>query len=176
MKTWHVLLFALTAIVLFATASWVRLGERASVLESDLVRLGTIELTNYRGEVVSLVSFVGKPLVINAWAVWCPFCKKELPDFATLQAEFPEIVVIAIDRGEPLEKAKGYTDELGISDAMTFLMDYDDAFYRSIGGFSMPETLFVGREGDIIFHKRGPMTLEEMREAVRSHLNIVWKQ
>lgn len=39
-----------------------------------------------------------------------------------------------------------------------------------IGGFLMPETIFVDSGGHIVFHKRGPMTLEEMRETVKKYL------
>ena len=47
---------------------------------------------------------------------------------------------------------------------MIFLLDSSDSFYRSIGGFTMPETLFVDGGGNILLHKRGPMTLDEMRQ------------
>lgn len=136
---------------------------------NDLERLSEFALTDYEGKVVHLADFTGKPLVVNTWAAWCPFCRKELPDFATLQKEFPSIVVIAIDRAEPLSSAKGYTDELGISDKMFFLLDSSDDFYKNIGGFSMPETIFVDSSGAIVFHKRGPMTLDEMRQAVAQY-------
>lgn len=134
-------------------------------IQSDFDKLADVTLTDYGGNEVSLEEFRGRPLVINSWAVWCPFCVKELTDFAKLQQEFGEdIVVIAIDRQEPLAKAKGFTDELGITEQMLFLLDASDSFYKSIGGFSMPETIFVNSEGDIIVHKRGPMELDEMRE------------
>lgn len=134
---------------------------------SDFDRFASASLTNYEGNAVSLEEFQGIPLVINSWAVWCPFCVKELSDFAELQKEFgDQITVIAIDRQEPLAKAKGFTDELGITDDMLFLLDPSDSFYKSIGGFSMPETIFVNSVGEIVVHKRGPMELEEMREHV----------
>lgn len=133
----------------------------------DFDRFASASLTNYEGDDVSLEEFRGAPLVINSWAVWCPFCVKELSDFAELQKEFgDQITVIAIDRQEPLAKAKGFTDELGITDDMLFLLDPSDSFYKSIGGFSMPETIFVNSAGEIVVHKRGPMELEEMREHV----------
>lgn len=134
---------------------------------NDFAKFADITLTDYQEESVSLRKFQGQPLVINSWAVWCPFCRKELPDFARLQQEFgDQITVIAIDRQESLEKAKGYTDELGITDEMLFLLDPSDDFYKTIGGFSMPETVFVNSAGEIVVHKRGPMELEEMRERV----------
>lgn len=146
--------------------------ESEKAAESDFDRFSDIELTDYDGNEVTLEQFRGQPLVINSWAVWCPFCKDELPDFAILQEEFEgEVTVIAIDRQEPLEKAKGFTDELGITDEMTWLLDSSDAFYRSIGGFSMPETIFVNGAGEIVVHKRGPMELEEMREHTQKLLN-----
>lgn len=78
-----------------------------------------------------------------------------------------QILIIAVDRQEPLEVAKKYTDEVGVTNELTFVLDPDDSFYRSIGGFSMPETIFVSREGIIKIHKRGQMSLEEIREKIR---------
>jgi len=132
---------------------------------SDFDRLIALSFTDYEGNAVSLSNFAGKPVVINSWAVWCPFCRQELPDFAALQKEFgDQVTVIAIDRQEPLQKAMEYTDGLGISGDMLFLLDRNDSFYRAIGGFSMPETIFVSGTGDIVVHKRGPMDLAEIRQ------------
>lgn len=134
------------------------------ISRSDFDQFASASFVDYSGNKVSLEEFRGKPLVINSWAVWCPFCVKELPTFAELQKEFGDkIIVIAIDRQEPLVKAKGFTDKLGITDDMMFLLDSSDSFYKSIGGFSMPETIFVNGAGKIVVHKRGPMELDEMR-------------
>jgi thiol-disulfide isomerase/thioredoxin len=166
-------IIGLGLVVIVGAFIFVSTSRNANTNEStnDFDVFASIALTDHDGNSDSLERFRGKPLVINSWAVWCPFCRQELPDFAALQKEFGEAVaVIAIDRGEPLEKAKGYTDELGITNDMVFLLDPSDAFYKAIGGFSMPETIFVNADGDIVFHKRGPMTLEEMREAVNQYL------
>lgn len=128
-------------------------------------------LKDYNGNEIELEDLQGKILVINSWAVWCPFCREELSDFIKLQQEFQEeIIVIAINRAESLEKGKGFTDSIGITDEIIFLLDPSDSFYASIGGFSMPETLFVDRQGNIKIHKRGPMQFEEMKEKIISLL------
>ena len=115
--------------------------------------------------------FRGKAVVVNAWASWCPFCAEELVDFAALQEEFGDkIAVIAIDRAEPLETTKNFSDKNGVTDKMIFLLDPGDSFYQSIGGFSMPETIFVDKDGLIRDHKRGPMKLEEMRRRTETIL------
>lgn len=125
-------------------------------------------LQDYSGKTISFVDFAGKPMVINSWAAWCPFCRKELVDFATAKKEFgDDVVIVAIDRAESLETAKKYTDELGVTNNMVFLLDPSDSFYQSIGGFSMPETIFVNKNGNIAEHKRGPMDIKEIKQKIQ---------
>lgn len=135
---------------------------------SVLYELRDFLYPNYDGNLVVSDVLIGKVGVVNSWATWCPFCVDELSDFAKLQEEFPDdVVVIAINRKESAQVAKGFTDSLGISDKMFFLLDKGDSFYtRVIGGIGMPETVFVDREGNVVIHKRGPMEFNEMKEKV----------
>ncbi len=138
---------------------------------SPASRVFDLSFTDYDGQPVKLADFKGKPLVVNAWASWCPFCVKELRDFVSLQGELgDQATIIAIDRAESQKQAKGYTDNVGITNKLMFLLDPNDSFYQAIGGFSMPETIFVNREGEVVFQKRGPMDLEEMRQRVKQIL------
>lgn len=131
-------------------------------------QLVQLELTDYNYKLVTLADFVGKPLVINSWAAWCPFCVQELVDFAKIQQEFKDkVVIIAINRAETLAAAKKFTDKAGVTDALIFLLDPADSFYRAIGGFAMPETIFIDRNGNIREHKRGPMDITEIRQKVQ---------
>lgn len=137
--------------------------------EKDLVP--DLTFKDFNGNDVSLRDFQGKPIVVNSWAAWCPFCVNELPDFAEVQKEFgDEIVIIAIDRAESLALSKSYTDDLGVTDDILFVLDPKDTFYRAINGFSMPETLFVDADGVVRDHKRGPMTADEIRERLQKIL------
>lgn len=129
-------------------------------------------LERYDGQTVRLQSLFGKPMVINVWASWCPFCFKELPDLALAQAEFiNQVVMVAINRAEEVAMAKRFTDNLGISNNLVFLLDPQDMFYKAIGGFSMPETIFVDKEGFIREHRRGPVDVNELRRRIQEMLN-----
>lgn len=140
--------------------------------EEKFDQVPAFTLNDWNGNEVSLSDFKGKPLIINSWAVWCPFCLDELPDFAKLQEEMGDrIIIIAIDRAESTARQKKFTDELEVTGKLLFLNDPSDSFYKSIGGFSMPETLFVDKDGNILIHKRGPMKFNEMKEKVNSILN-----
>jgi len=141
--------------------------------EPTFTAMPELTLKDYSGNTVALADFKGTPLVINSWAVWCPFCLRELPDFAEVQKEFGEqVIIIAIDRVESLKTAKSYTDDLGITDDLIFLLDSKDEFYRSIGGFSMPETIFVDSNGIIKEHKRGFMRIEDIRQKINNLLSL----
>jgi thiol-disulfide isomerase/thioredoxin len=141
------------------------------VAKGSLGNIPDLAFEDYSGKIVRLADFAGTPLVLNAWAAWCPFCREELPDFAAAQKEFGDkVVIVAINRQESVKTAKSYTDAQGTSDGLVFLMDPKDSFYRAIGGFSMPETLFINAAGETVYHKRGPMRLEEIREKINDIL------
>jgi cytochrome c biogenesis protein CcmG, thiol:disulfide interchange protein DsbE len=145
--------------------------ETENSTQGKLDKAPDFTLKDYNGIEVSLADFRGTPVIVNAWAAWCPFCKEELPDFAALQKEFEgQVVVIAIDRQESLETAKEFTDSYGISEDLIYLLDPRDSFYKSIGAFAMPETIFVDEEGNIREHIRGPINLEQMREKTEALL------
>lgn len=178
MKTFLIVI----VVVILAVAGWLfvfKTGQRqngSSVITVVPEKTSTIvtsekapdfHLQDYSGKIVSLSDFTGKSIVINSWASWCPFCRQELSDFATAQKEFiDKTVIIAVDRAESLSVAKGYTDKQRTTNNLIFLLDPLDSFYQSIGGFSMPETIFVNKNGEIVVHKRGPMEIQEIREKI----------
>lgn len=124
-------------------------------------------LQDYLEKYRAFSEFAGMPLIINLWSSDAPFSAEELLDLATTQNEFGDrLIVIAINRGESLDAAKSFTDRLGISSRVFFLLDPKDSFYKAIGGFTMPETLFVDRNGNIVDHKRGHMKLPEIRQRI----------
>jgi len=161
-------------ILIVGGVGWLTISSRnaseESTRQTQFEKAPDFALQDYDGKIVKFTDFAGKPLVINSWAAWCPFCRKELVDFAAAQKEFgDDVTIIAIDRAESRETAKKYTDELGVTN-LIFLLDPSDSFYQSIGGFSMPETIFVDRDGNIAERKRGPMEINEIRERIRKLL------
>jgi len=126
-----------------------------------------ISFLDYEGDSVNLTDFAGTPLVINSWAAWCPFCVEELQNFATVQQEVgQDVLFVAINRAESLAVAKKFSDDLSVTQHLIFLLDPEDVFYKTIGAIAMPETIFIDAVGNIAFHKRGVMNIEEIRQRV----------
>ena|GEM_PF-1737784 len=126
-----------------------------------------------KGVCHSLSEFTASVVVINTWASWCPFCVEEMPDLATIADEYPHVSVISINRGESSQDAKDFLKTLKLSKSLHLLFDPEDSFYRYIKGFGMPETIFVDESGTTLFHKRGIMSLDEMRETIELLSNRV---
>ena len=164
--------FIIISAVVLVIVGWLLISNTQTESLTRADKAPDFSLQDYSGKTVSLADFTGKPVVINSWAAWCPFCRKELLDFAAAQKEFGDkVIIIAVDRAESRDTAKRYTDELGVTEGMIFLLDPSDGFYQSIGGFSMPETIFVDKNGNIVDHKRGPMDINEIRERVKKIIN-----
>ena len=155
-------------VITFAWLAWGRLGVTRPTSGQPAP---AFSLQDFNGTTVRLEDFRGRPLVINSWAAWCPFCVQELKDFATVQQEFrDQVAIVAINRGEPAQTVRRFTDQLGVTDALVLLQDPQDSFYRQIGGFAMPETIFVDAQGKVVWHKRGTLNLTQMRELIRQLL------
>jgi thiol-disulfide isomerase/thioredoxin len=130
--------------------------------------------TDLEGNPITLEAYSGKVRVVNSWASWSPFSMQELKDIETIAGEFKEknIVFIAINRKEPKESAKKFLESIQNFTHVQFVIDVGDTYYTSVGGFSMPETTIYNTEGAIVEHKRGNMTLDEIRALVRSSLEL----
>lgn len=133
--------------------------------QTDLQTSETAVYTDLEGNPFTFNAYEGKVRVVNVWGSWSPFSRQELQNLEVIAEEFKDtgVVVIAINRKEPKEFAKGYLATLQTFTNVLFVIDVTDAFYASIEGYAMPETVFYDARGNMTFHKRGEMTLEEIR-------------
>lgn len=171
------IILAVVVLVLIAVAFQFGTSESTSesATEADITLIDSDDggmYTDLDGATVKLADLKHDVLVVNAWASWCPFCARELPDLSQLGEEYKDrgVIVVGINRKESQGTAKAFVEHIGSPKGIMFLLDSEDFFYRSIGGFSMPETVFYNGKGDLIAHKRGFMELEEMRSLVNQAL------
>lgn len=150
-------------VLIVGAIIWLERPIAAEACENTQSSLIQMSFEDEDGVCKELSQLAAPVTVVNVWATWCPFCVEELPDLGRLAQEFPDIPVVAINRAEPAEVAQEFLATLDIGNDVHFLFDPNDAFYKEIDGFGMPETVFIDEEGTILFHKRGVMSLEEMR-------------
>ncbi len=158
----------LTVIVIAGVLTYERLSPHGifADLQNDLKKLQPTEspiYTDLNGNSVDLSEYKGTPLIINSWATWMPFSKDELTLLAKAKTTYGDAVqIIAINRMEQAPVVSSYKSTFGLPDSIVFLMDPIDHFYKTVGGYAMPETIFYRADGTIAAHARGVLTEVEL--------------
>lgn len=114
---------------------------------------------------VRLSDMLGKPIVVNFWASWCPPCVGEMPDFDQIHSELGEdVVFMMVDlvdgRRETREKGKKFVQDQGFSFPVYFDTDQDAAY--TYGITSIPSTLFIDKDGYIAADELGALDAETL--------------
>jgi peroxiredoxin len=134
----------------------------APAVSYDVKRLDgrTDALERYRGSVV----------VMNLWATWCPPCREEMPALQQFYAEnrTKGIVVLGVDQGESADAAGAFARQHGVT--FPILLDADQQYGRSYAAIGLPTTVVIDRSGHVVRGIDGPLTLAQMRDAVRPTL------
>ena len=135
------------------------------------------EISDYDGSRHRLSDFRGQAVYVNFWATWCVPCLIEMPDIAALQDEFgDDLVVITVNRREPLDRAEAYFRNLPRLDGNTGVsfavngMDPDETLYDLYRAFAMPSSFFIDPDGVVTTVGHGLISLEQMRTAVNESL------
>ena len=124
------------------------------------------EMADVNGKMHKLSEYVGngKVVLIDFWASWCPPCRREMPHLVELYKEYKnkgfEIVGISLD--STTEKWMDGIKELGITwPQLSDLKDWDNEGVGLYGVSSIPETILVGADGNIIAKKLNSKDLKK---------------
>lgn len=109
-------------------------------------------IKDLKGNEVSLSSFKGKPVLLNIWATWCPYCRRERAELNKLHREYYEkgLVILSVANDRSIDKVKKYVKEKPAS--FIVLSDEDEAVTKAYGVYALPTNFLIDREG-IIRHK-----------------------
>lgn len=116
-----------------------------SALEQG-ARLPDLSLSNPEGSSVALHRYLGKPLVINIWASWCPPCRREMPVLEAAQQANPDVTFLFINQGESADIINGFLVAQGLA-LRNVLLDRDNRLGRHVGSMALPTTLFYDVQG-----------------------------
>ena len=146
-------------------------GKGAGAADPPLIDLG-----GYRQ---LLAKYKGKPLVVNFWATWCEPCRDEYPMIVGLAKEFKSqgVNVIGVDMDDESDmnlvrrfiartqpQFPNYRQKPGID---------LDAFYDGVNPEwkgTMPQTIFYGRDGQVLGFFLGTRSQAVFENAFRATL------
>ena len=124
------------------------------------------KIVDINGNSVKLSDYMGKPIILNFWASWCPPCKAEMPDFESKYKEYGnEIHFLMVNVGDAsLNDAKKFIATSGY----TFPVFYDqwqEASY-AYGAESIPATYFFDSDGNIVAYRVGMLSASMLQQGI----------
>ena len=151
-------------------------GTPAHAAKSAAADPTQIDLAGYQQV---LAKYRGKALVVNFWATWCEPCREEYPMIVELAKEFKpqgvEVVGVDMDDDSDMNLVRrfiirmqptfpNYRQKTGI-DLDKF---YDGVNPRWKG--TMPQTMFYGKDGNVVGFFLGSRPKEQFEQAFRATL------
>lgn len=128
-------------------------------------RLPELSLRDSNGNTVALQDYVGKPLVVNLWATWCPPCRREMPVLAEAQRNHPELTILFVNQGEGQGEVNRYlqAEALGLANV---LLDSGGRLGQHVGSMALPSTLFYDAEGRQLGSHLGELSRASLARAL----------
>lgn len=128
-------------------------------LTSDIY-LDDFNIVDIDSNPISIVSAVSnndaKLIVLNVYATWCPYCKKEMNALNLLNESVEDLKVIGLDSGEKAPYVKAFMQKNFNLDFPIFV-DNDNLFAITYGVSGLPTTVFLNQEHKILAVKIGYM-------------------
>lgn len=115
----------------------------------------------------------GQITVVSFWATWCAPCKKELDAIRDYYPEWKEkykmrLVAISIDDARTAAKIPAMVEEKEWE--YDVLLDANKAFHQAVNATSVPHTLIIDQEGNIVYEHPGynPGDEVELEKKIRN--------
>lgn len=149
------------------------LGGAPAASQSPRQKAPDFTVYDKNGETISLSSMAGKPVVVNFWATWCGYCKKEMGDFQAAYEKYGDQVHFMMvnqtdGQRETAEIAQAYLDENGFTFPVYFDKELDAAMTYGIR--SLPTTLLVDKDGNLLAFQPGQVSAATLEGAIQKAL------
>jgi thiol-disulfide isomerase/thioredoxin len=117
------------------------------------------EFRNAGGKRLTLADFRGRVVLLNIWATWCGPCRAEMPSLDRLQALHQSdglaVLAVSVDGGGAAP-VRRFFQQSGIRNLSLYL-DANNATARAFGARSIPTTLLIDRDGNLVGSLVGAM-------------------
>jgi thiol-disulfide isomerase/thioredoxin len=122
------------------------------------------------GSSVTLNDFLGKPLVVNFWASWCPSCVAEMSAAFKPAQELlgDSVTFIGVNIQDDRDKALRLLDETGVQ--WVSVENGDGSLWAALDGLAMPFTVFIDADGEIVDKHNGPLNESQLVDRITEKL------
>jgi len=123
-------------------------------------RAPDFSLQTSNGKTLKLSDLRGKPVVLNFWATWCPYCVKEMPDLNQTVTKNPGVQVLTINVKESPMVARSFLARQGWGD-LPIGFDEDGKVANLYQVTGLPTSYGIDAEGVIRLEQTGALTASQ---------------
>jgi len=116
-----------------------------------------------------LSDFLGKPLVVNFWATWCPPCVHEMPDLQALHEQHPQAGFVGLAVDTAVNVRKFSTKQVQVSYPL-LIVGFDGIdLMRPLGNTSggLPFTVVFDAQGRVSERMIGPVKPDNLARVLQ---------
>lgn len=121
------------------------------------------------GSEVAFTQYLGKPVVLNFWATWCPPCVKEMPDLEALHKRHGQVrfVGLAIDSAANVERFN--KEKVHVSYPLLIAGHKGIELMRNLGNKQggLPFTVVFDAEGSVAHTVLGPVKPDQLEARIQ---------
>ena len=151
-----ILLFLLLSFS--ANADWQQpeLSHNLTPVRS-VIPASDFELEDMDEEKVKFSNYLGKVVLLNFWATWCPPCVREMPSMEKLhqQVNAEDFKVIAVNQMEDVDQVFAFTGQLDIYPSFEILFDKTSKVSQDYAVRGLPTTYLIDKQGNIRYRAVG---------------------
>jgi thiol-disulfide isomerase/thioredoxin len=161
---WHCLLSRRTALA--AICSGLSIPRNVVALDhhdpAPKFRAKTLD-----GETITNDSILGKVVLLQFWATWCPYCKRDMPALESVGREFESqgLMVLGVNVGESKKKVKQFLEQSPRSSKVILTEDTNLAAVFEAKRF--PLYVLIDRKGDLAGMQEGAGGEGSLRRLLR---------
>jgi cytochrome c biogenesis protein CcmG/thiol:disulfide interchange protein DsbE len=115
---------------------------------------------------VVLHNLLGKVVILNFWATWCPPCRQETPELQALQDSYKDAVAIV---GVSVFCSESATEQFYKDYKINYPMIYGsyDLMYKYGRVTAIPTTFLINKKGELVAKVVGSRTKAQYEEMIR---------
>lgn len=133
----------------------------------------TAEFTTVTGESFTPEFTKSEKLtLVVSWASWSPYTPDEFSTISRLREIYSEdeLDIVTLNRKESPEQIARFIKSYPLPDNVHSIVDVNDTYYKAISGFSMPESILYGKNGEVLFHTRTKLQSESLIALIDKNL------
>ena len=142
----------LAGVFLFVSGMTSGNAEGFNPLNNTGAKATDFTLKDLSGKEFTLSSFKGKPVLLNFWATWCPYCRKERAHLDSIYKDYREkgLIILSVSTDRSAGLVKRFLKDMPAD--FTVLFDSNGSVASSYNVRGLPTSFLINREG-IIEHK-----------------------